>query len=144
MRDEPFHLVGLRLLFDPPGMPDRRTGAAVDEASGLHTGEPISCAACGHGITDAAARTTMNGSFDHSFRNPQGLSFHIGCFSRAPGCVTCGEPTLEYTWFAGYAWRVALCAGCRTHLGWRYDGAGGGFFGLILARLSTGRSGPVH
>jgi hypothetical protein len=33
-------------------------------------------------------------------------------------------------------WRLALCGGCRAHLGWNFRGdKDAGFFGLILDRL---------
>ena len=61
--------------------------------------------------------------------------YRIGCFRRAPGCAQAGEPTFEYTWFPGHSWRLALCAGCRAHLGWAFQGGQDAFFGLILDRL---------
>jgi hypothetical protein len=77
----------------------------------------------------------VGGAHRHSFVNPAGVTFEIGCFREAPGCMVEGEPTTELTWFAGFAWSYALCANCRAHLGWCYEGEGARFFGLILARL---------
>jgi hypothetical protein len=54
----------------------------------------------------------------------------------APGCTTQGAASREHTWFAGYAWRIANCASCLGHLGWRYERGADGFFGLILERLA--------
>lgn len=79
----------------------------------------------------------MRGSHEHRCTNPAGLSFHIGCFSRAPGCVTIGSATHEHTWFPGYAWTIAHCAHCQMHLGWHFRGVQDGFYGLILARLTS-------
>jgi hypothetical protein len=67
--------------------------------------------------------------------NPGGWVYELGCFLEAPGCRSEGEPTEEHTWFAGHAWRIALCVECGTHLGWRFDGTSGAFWGLILERL---------
>lgn len=98
------------------------------------------CAHCGLAVTREQDRIHMRGAHNHHFLNPHGIEFHIGCFARAPGCRPHGEATLEHTWFAGYAWRVALCNGCGTHLGWAFSGPGHGFFGLILSQLVTADS----
>ncbi len=89
----------------------------------------------------------MGGCHEHTFTNPGGWVYRIGCFRRAPGCAQAGEFTEAYSWFPGQAWRYALCAGCRTHLGWVYRQAGGEaseaeFYGLILDRL-VGASGAT-
>lgn len=101
------------------------------------------CLACGHPITSLRERITAGGAHQHTFTNPAGYVFRIGCFGRAPGCVQTGPPTLEHTWFPGRAWRYALCGGCRTHLGWAFHDGDSGFFGLILDRLlETGGQDP--
>ena len=74
------------------------------------------------------------------FSNPHGLVFEIVRLSTAKNLTLHGEPTTDASWFSGYAWTIALCAGCRTHLGWRYDAAMSGvtpasFFGLLRAEL---------
>lgn len=94
------------------------------------------CRTCLRKITRDDARVEIEGRHVHVFCNPYGLVFEIGCFAEAPGCTTLGLPTAEFTWFAGHEWQIALCRGCRAHLGWRYTGLhGGGFFGLILTNL---------
>ncbi len=94
------------------------------------------CAACRSPVTDESQRIEVGGAHEHAFRNPNDLTFHIGCFADAAGCAARGTPTLEWTWFAGHAWQVALCRGCHAHLGWRYRRPEGGtFHGLILDRL---------
>jgi hypothetical protein len=104
------------------------------------------CFACGHPITSERERFAVGGAQEHTFTNPGGWVYRIGCFRRAPGCAQAGEFTEEYSWFPGQAWRYALCAGCRTHLGWVFRGASAGaggaagsaqpeFYGLILDRL---------
>jgi hypothetical protein len=113
------------------GNPDEENAPVVADL-----GRPIHCAACLTRITSAESRTERGGAHAHTFENPAGITFQIGCFSSAPGCVVQGEPTLEYTWFPGYAWSYASCANCREHLGWRWDGDADRFFGLILARLA--------
>ena len=96
------------------------------------------CANCGRLITTQDQRIPIRGTHEHSFRNPHGLLFHIGCFATAPGCGQLGEATEEWTWFPGYRWQVALCMSCGVHLGWRYRSRDGElFYGLILNRLSV-------
>lgn len=96
------------------------------------------CAACSHPITDPAQHIIRNGTHQHEFTNPHGLAFRIGCFATAPGCIQVGPATEQWSWFPGFAWRIALCRQCRTHLGWGYRSTDGeGFFGLILDRLTV-------
>jgi hypothetical protein len=95
----------------------------------------ILCKTCGTVITSDDAGIAMNGSHEHTFMNPRGLVFHIGCFSKAGGCHIMGSPTDEYTWFPGFVWCYVICSGCLTHLGWHYQSGGSSFFGLILDQL---------
>jgi hypothetical protein len=112
---------------------------AADEA--LDAADPeavILCRRCGHLITRPRDRFIKDGSHSHTFANPSGIVFEIGCFSNAEGCGPSGESTDEFTWFRGYKWRLALCRACFVHLGWQFTSLGGasGFWGLILNRLS--------
>ncbi|MCH9686457.1 MAG: hypothetical protein K0V04_33800 [Deltaproteobacteria bacterium] len=117
-----------------PGRPGTSTGR--HRSSSEDRSDRLRCRACGEAITESDARTEIAGSHAHTFVNPAGLVFEIGCFARAPGCVGVGEPQPFFSWFPGYAWRVAACGGCRAHLGWSY-GDGPQFHGLILDRLVT-------
>jgi hypothetical protein len=93
------------------------------------------CAKCGNPVTSADARIEVNGSAEHTFANPAGHIFHIGCFRNAPGCISGIHETRELTWFPGYAWSASLCSLCGTHLGWRFRGERDEIFGLILSGL---------
>lgn len=97
--------------------------------------EAIYCASCDHDVTHTDHRIERDGSFEHSFANPAGIVFQIGCFDEASGCGAIGEPSSEFSWFPGYTWRVSLCRNCRTHLGWLFESADDTFWGLILPRL---------
>lgn len=99
--------------------------------------KPVRCRQCGLVITAVEEQTAINGSFCHTFFNPAGIVFELGCFRRATGCQVVGSPTDEFTWFPGFFWRFAFCGQCRSHLGWHYasPSTGAGFFGLILNRL---------
>ena len=93
------------------------------------------CKTCGHFITSSGRAVERSGSHIHVFSNPAGMTFRIGCFSSAPGCLTTGAATTEYTWFPGCAWSFALCGACMSHLGWFYESGSSGFYGLILDSL---------
>lgn len=98
----------------------------------------LRCRACGNGITDRSQRFAKGGQHRHTFFNPAGVVYELGCFHSAPGCATTGEASGEFSWFAGYVWRIVVCAGCHTHLGWQFSSGDDLFYGLILSRLVEG------
>lgn len=113
----------------PPSAETRPRGAKSAAPEPL-----IRCRACRHAVTRSAERIAKGSAHRHTFANPSGIVFEIGCFRDAPGCEAVGAPSTEFTWFAGYAWQIGVCAACRIHLGWRFSAADR-FFGLILDRL---------
>lgn len=98
------------------------------------------CRTCGQPVTRLRDRIAVGGKHVHALFNPAGILFEVGCFGQAPGCRFEGEFTHAFTWFAGYAWRFAMCRRCAAHLGWEYRGADGGFAGLIMAELRESQS----
>lgn len=128
-------------FFDP--RTEKQTGAAVKIRGGAKPKKEkrLFCAACRHPVTHQDERIPVQGGHEHTFTNPHGIIYHIGCFHDAAGCAPVGEATKEFTWFSGYAWRIVLCAHCRAHLGWRFQSDGDYFHGLITARLTS--AGPV-
>lgn len=109
---------------------------APDDAAGTQADRYLRCRNCGNAIARNSDRIRMQGMHEHRCTNPHGIGFRIGCFRAAPGVKETGAETLEYTWFPGYCWRVALCGGCNTHLGWGFRGQENDrFCGLILDRL---------
>jgi len=98
------------------------------------------CRTCGQPVTRLRDRISVGGKHVHALFNPSGILFEVGCFGQAPGCRFEGEFTHAFTWFAGYAWRFAMCRRCAAHLGWEYRGADGGFAGLIMAELRESQS----
>jgi hypothetical protein len=110
--------------------PDERTAPEDD------TGRILVCGSCLHAITTTGASIEMAGSHAHTFSNPHGLVFHIRCFAVAPGCVAASEASTYFSWFAGYAWKVAVCRGCAEHLGWLFLSDDSRFHGLIADRLA--------
>lgn len=132
--------------LQPGGMPlhalqgtgdSTATETLARDKTGEEPEEPRSlvCKTCGTAITSRECAIEVSGSHRHTFMNPGGIVFRIGCFSGASGCYIMGEPTGDYTWFPGYAWCYVICSGCFSHLGWHYSSGEGGFFGLILDRL---------
>ena len=98
----------------------------------------IRCRRCGCVITSRRDRIAVAGSHEHTFMNPYGIVFRIGCFRLAAGCVAISGPMSEHTWFSGYSWSCVACGSCFRFLGWRYDSGNDGFFGLILDELREG------
>ena len=75
------------------------------------------------------------------YANPHGHVFDLITVSYAENVQSHGESTTEFTWFAGYAWRVLGCAHCNLHLGWRFEATQSGqtpsvFFGLLRNHLN--------
>jgi hypothetical protein len=87
-------------------------------------------------VTGGEQRFAVGGAHRHTFFNPAGIVYEVGCFRQAVGCIASGPPSAEFTWFAGHLWRIALCRRCRTHLGWHFTSGDESFFGLILPRLA--------
>src|SRR5687767_1568402 len=75
----------------------------------------LRCVACGARVTKETARISMNGSHEHTFMNPSGLKYIVGCFSKAEGCASEGSRSSVWTWFPGYAWQIEACSACRCH-----------------------------
>ncbi|MDK9707271.1 MAG: cereblon family protein [Desulforhopalus sp.] len=97
--------------------------------------EAIRCRACGAVVTGRDQKILVNGCHAHTFFNPAGIIFELGCFQKAPGCLAVGPSSGEFTWFAGHVWRVTLCRRCQAHLGWLFLSGDNSFFGLILSKL---------
>ncbi len=101
------------------------------------TDDGVYCAGCGHLVTRTRWALDLGGH-ERVFINPAGRLFRVRLFRDAPGAADMGTPTVEATWFPGYAWNFALCHGCSRHLGWRFTGDDAPmlFFGLIKGMLT--------
>lgn len=129
------------LFFNPQSEDEKKQAVKTRGDIKPEKEKRLFCAACRHFITHQNERIPVQGGHEHRFTNPHGITYHIGCYREAAGCSTVGESTAEFTWFSGYAWRIALCMNCRTHLGWRFQSQDDYFHGLIVSRLTS--SGPV-
>ena len=124
-------------FFEPSAATRKEKKTATRAEDEARREKRLYCVACRHLVTHQDERITVSGSHEHTCTNPAGLTFTIGCFREAGGCVAVGEPTTEHTWFDGYEWRVALCAKCERQLGWRFQAPADYFHGLIVDRLSS-------
>lgn len=97
--------------------------------------DSIICKLCMHIITSHDKGIIINGKHMHTYKNPEGYMYTLGCYIQAKGCKNVGKPTMEYTWFPGFSWIYAICSKCFSHLGWHYQSGDYSFYGLILNRL---------
>ncbi len=123
-------------LRETRGKTNPDTNLEFDDSEGEQSNRSdFLCGRCLAGIANRSALSSRSGRTEHAFANPAGILFQIACFNEAPGCLTEGALTSEFTWFAGYSWQYANCRRCFSHLGWLYVGSEDSFFGLILDRL---------
>lgn len=130
-------LVFPRLLFFEPMLKRATRPGGAPVTAKVDTEHHLFCVACRDPITDRDQRIDVRGAHAHTFTNPHGLTFHIGCFRAADGCRAEDPDSVEHTWFPGYAWQIAVCARCTIHLGWRFAATQNVFYGLILDRLTA-------
>jgi hypothetical protein len=122
--------------------------SADDEVASADDAVRWLCAACRTKITDGSAVFGPTGAAPvQVFTNPEGRVCQVLTVLHAQSLSLIGPATDEYTWFPGFAWRVALCAHCFSHLGWRYQAIVAGasppvFFGLLLDALVEERDFP--
>jgi len=112
--------------------------ATVEDETKEKTSEEeyILCRQCLQIITSPSERIIVQGSHAHTFSNPHGIVYNIGCFRSVRGCGYIGPAIDEFTWFRGFSWRISVCSMCLTHLGWLFESRGNeSFNGLILDRL---------
>jgi hypothetical protein len=98
----------------------------------------LNCIHCGGKIARSCDRIEVNSKHEHTFINPAGVIYRIGCFSASPGAFEIGQASSEFAWFRGYVWRCLCCASCEIHLGWTFVQDAALFCGLILDQLSEG------
>jgi len=119
---------------------DHLTNPGTDFENAAEDGKSwLLCIHCRAPITSRDQEISVDNDHIHTFTNPDGLTFRIGCFASASGCLFHGETTTLHSWFAGYSWKYADCSVCRHHLGWQFANleAAQLFSALILNRLTT-------
>lgn len=55
------------------------------------------------------------------FANPHGYLHEVITVRWARGLAVIGPATTEFSWYPGYAWEIAYCTQCRSHLGWAFN-----------------------
>jgi hypothetical protein len=134
----------LRCGGSPMGLdaPDRTAASdtAVEQDVSIGRGSlRIRCASCGALLMHPARLVPVGGTAMPVFVNPAGMFFELLLVDGVVNAFVVGPPTMEATWFAGYAWRCAVCRLCARHVGWRWDAASAGgtrwFCGLIRERI---------
>ena len=137
--NHPPFIPGFREEPDRAGSADAAGVMPEEEDRSEHEEERVlRCKACRFTITTPKERFSKDGKHQHTFFNPAGIVYEIGCFNDAPGCLIDGLRSREFSWFAGYSWQVVYCTSCQEHLGWYFSTAGNGFFGLRLNGLREG------
>ncbi len=118
------------------GGPQGTPGRSPSEEAETEEKKEILCRQCREGVTDPGQRIAVQGGHLHTFANPHGIIFDIGCFQSVRNCAAVGPASIEFTWFPGFRWRILICGRCLTHLGWMFTTDGPEkFFGLIIDRL---------
>ncbi len=120
---------------DAADSPGRDSLSIEEDESEKEEQKGLLCRRCHLLITSARERLEKDGSHLHTFFNPAGIVYEIGCFRNAPGCLPFGPSSTEFAWFSGYSWQVVYCRGCQQHLGWRFAGEDR-FYGLIVNKLA--------
>jgi hypothetical protein len=146
------HLTGVRQVWPPAHAPSPQTRSARTRsahASGNRpqlehdaTGETriqpedfVLCRTCAAEVARQRDAISVRSQHCHVCVNPEGISFDIACYRTAAGCRALDEAQTFWSWFPGYAWRLAICRACATQLGWSFASERDAFFGLIRARL---------
>ncbi|MBW2735407.1 MAG: hypothetical protein JRH20_23735 [Deltaproteobacteria bacterium] len=93
------------------------------------------CAACGRFVTSRAEAIEVADHHEHTFVNPAGFVYKIGCFAEA-FCRAEGPASSNWSWFPGYHWQAVLCTSCGVQLGWLFRSTPHTFYGLVLERLA--------
>ena len=132
---EPYHCLRPGQASGPrPGGPV--ISPASDDTTESCEERAILCRACSHTVTSSRCAIEVEGKHQHTFFNPAGVIFEIGCFAEAIGCQSLGEASTYFAWFPGCAWRFAICGACQIHLGWEFlTPSDTTFHGLIRNRL---------
>jgi len=113
------------------------------EISIMQTFKVMTCAECEERVASADDVFAMSAEGPQSiYVNPNGHLHETLTLHRATGlrCIT--RPSTEFSWFPGYAWEIAQCAHCSSHMGWRFTAARRGlrpaaFWGICRRSLAV-------
>jgi len=80
----------------------------------------IRCRTCRNEVGDPGDTFRAGEDPVQVFVNQAGFAHEVMTVRNAWNVLITGQPTTEFTWFPGYAWRHLLCGRCGSHLGWLY------------------------
>lgn len=83
-----------------------------------------------------------------AYVNPHGYVHEMITVRKASGVYLNGRPSVQYSWFPGFAWTIVRCRGCHCHLGWKFTAADKGllpkkFWGLCRAAIKPALRGEA-
>lgn len=108
--------------FDPNGTGGARSDTDLDDATEQKLRQPIRCRKCEQELSDTDALFLIDSDrLTRVFANPHGYLHEIVTVRSARGLTVVGPATTEFTWFAGYAWEIAMCDLCGSHIGWAFN-----------------------
>ncbi|RXM31062.1 Protein cereblon [Acipenser ruthenus] len=55
-----------------------------------------------------------------AYVNPHGYVHETLTVYKANSLNLIGRPSTQHSWFPGYAWTIAQCRTCGSHLGWKF------------------------
>lgn len=55
-----------------------------------------------------------------TFVNPGGYVHEMLTLTKATNLTYYSQPSTEHSWFPGYAWIIASCSTCHSHIGWKF------------------------
>jgi len=90
----------------------------------VRNGRVLKCKTCGNVLTRANHIFPMSvDGVMGAYVNAYGYIHQTLTISRISGAFAevGSTPSLQDTWFPGYAWTIIYCQNCRRHIGWRYD-----------------------
>lgn len=137
MTTETWPTLFLRTVNDRPDRTGEKRAPSESAEEQETEGERyIRCRRCRQEIAKPSDRVTKDGAHRHTFANPHGIVYEIGCFREVRQCGFAGRSSSEFTWFAGYSWRILFCGVCLSHLGWVFESPGrSSFYGLIVSQI---------
>lgn len=102
------------------------------------------CRYCSHFIGSKSEMFAMSKEGPQgTYCNPAGVIFEILTLHQAQGLRLSGNRAfIDCSWFPGYAWTIAHCKVCETHMGWRFIAVDSKlkpktFWGLLRKCLKT-------
>jgi len=112
----------------------------ADDAAKSNESKSILCKICTTEISSSDWVISMGPKgTTQAFANPAGHLREILTLSQAWQLHLDENVTSDFTWYAGYAWRIAYCGNCAQHLGWRFEAIGDQslqlFYGLLTKAI---------